>query len=669
MKLTQEAKVFESNAIVVSQEFKIGDTGKIIEILRNKLYRHKVRTLVQEYMSNARDAMREVGSSERIHVVLPTTFDPVFKVRDFGPGISPDRIANVFIQYGSSTKDKDNNQTGGFGIGAKSAWSYTESFTIVTFIDGVQRSYVAHIGANNNGRLDYLGEVPTTEKNGSEIQIAVQPKDIAEFKSSAFRAAYFWKEEEQPDFLNAGSEKRQSHTEGVRINDLEVLESQLVPSFIMSSWDNGIIIIIDGIPYVAGPSLVDKIAPMKELTTLVKGRLLMHFNTGEIEVSASREEIADSQHSINHLTVIAENVLKDVNATIAAEFKKATTPFEHFQTYKTLSKGYVLNNYRKFGDFTINSNGALESDLFHSVKVERCALVGMDDKLEKSQLGYGRRNYYSRVQLVEESFDKLYYVDTDETALVLNNRLRTLLVNATENFCVVFTKKDTLEADFKKVIKALGAEPLSDFEPMKKERKTRETIKVERAKQSFAIHNQDRYSHQVEYTTLADNTQKWLYIDLDKKSLTYTELSSYLSKRFGRKICALGKDSMRRVKGDPNFQSLESFLKTVKPDTDDIESLKWLAAKNTSMMNKLKPAKGIKDKFLTKMMDQYADLKQKREVPDLLKKQYGSIREVEAFKFDDEKLTTELKTRWSLLGKLYIENHMLPELVEYINAK
>lgn len=121
MKLAEHNNKLDTNSTGESQDFGIGDASVVIEILRNRLYEHKVRTLVQEYICNARDAMREVGKGNEFEVTVPTRFEPVFKVRDFGPGVSLDRIKNVFILYGASTKRGTNNQTGGFGIGAKSA--------------------------------------------------------------------------------------------------------------------------------------------------------------------------------------------------------------------------------------------------------------------------------------------------------------------------------------------------------------------------------------------------------------------------------------------------------------------------------------------------------------------------------------------------------------------
>jgi len=194
MRMETVKNTMKTNVKVKSKEFGIGDVSAVIEILRSKLYSNPIQTLVQEYLCNGRDAMREINSKKSIQVTVPVPLNPVFKVRDFGPGVNPDRMENVFIMYGASTKRKSNKQTGGFGIGSKIAWAYTDSFTITTFIDGIKRVYCAHIGVNKNGMLDLLSTEKTNERNGTEIQLAVSGDDLHAFKNAIFRATYFWTE-------------------------------------------------------------------------------------------------------------------------------------------------------------------------------------------------------------------------------------------------------------------------------------------------------------------------------------------------------------------------------------------------------------------------------------------------------------------------------------------
>ena len=176
-----------------SLNFGISDVRLVVDIL-SKLYAHPIQTLVQEYICNGRDAMREALTWGKlpIEITVPSSLDPVFKVRDYGIGISPDRMENIFVNYGSSTKRNTNAQTGGFGIGAKSAFSYTDSFTITSFVAGTKYIYVAHLA--DDGGVNLIGQEQTTERNGVEISIGVKSKDIVEFYNAVQRCVKFWEE-------------------------------------------------------------------------------------------------------------------------------------------------------------------------------------------------------------------------------------------------------------------------------------------------------------------------------------------------------------------------------------------------------------------------------------------------------------------------------------------
>lgn len=676
MKLTQSAKTFETNAEMQSADFSIGDTAVVIEILRNKLYRHKIRTLVQEYISNGRDAMREIASKGRVDIVLPTMFEPTFKVRDYGPGITPDRMYNVFIKYASSTKRKNNLQTGGFGIGAKSAWSYTESFTIVTFIDGVQRSYVAHIGANNHGRLDYLGETTTKEPNGTEIQIPVSPKDIAEFKESAFRAVYFWDKAEYPNFKNVAKADIDQYESGDMLGNLEVNNG--LPNFIIGEYDTGLVLSIDGIPYVLSQSLSDKITSLKALTDLVTGQLVLHLKTGEIEVAASREEVADSKQTQDALESVAKATLGVIKAKLTKEFSAATTPFEHLQTFIRLKELYNLDAYRKFGDFTIADDGrdgdSIQSDLFEQIKIERCQCEAPSFDLKKEPLSKrGRRSWYSRKPAIKQEWiDRLYFVDGSETALITNYRIKAVLQNVPN--AIVFTKNDGYESAFTKAIAGLGVKDLKTVQFVKPQRKSKETIKIERTKQEFVLHDLGRYRNQARTTSLEANDKDWLWVDhatMGSKD-AYYDLDAWFQKQ-GLHVCALSKDAQRRVKGDARFKPLSQYLAKYKPSKQDVAGLKKQKATNWDMMSGLKFLKGLTDKFVKEMIQEYNAIQNAdSEIPQMIKDLIGEPDEVKEFVKSDKELSQVLKKKFPLLDSISwpgANDPLCDEIVSYMNSK
>src|SRR5271156_436327 len=194
MKLNESTPNIEISADLEEKFFSGADQGMIFEILRSKMYSNSVLSICREISCNARDAHREVGKPEvAIHITLPSALDPYYRIKDFGPGISPDRMENVFIKYTASTKRIDNVQTGGFGLGAKTPFSYTDSFAICTNYDGIQYSYACIIDETKVGKLILTSKSATTEENGTEILIPIREKNFNEFYSYTEQACRHWK--------------------------------------------------------------------------------------------------------------------------------------------------------------------------------------------------------------------------------------------------------------------------------------------------------------------------------------------------------------------------------------------------------------------------------------------------------------------------------------------
>jgi DNA topoisomerase VI subunit B len=172
------------------------DMGLVLEILRSKLYRNPIAAICREVASNARDANREAENNVPIEISIDdglfSAGDLTISFKDVGPGISPERMADVFVNYGASTKRNDNIQTGGFGIGAKTPFSYTDNFTIVTIVDKVKYTYMAAIEEGNRGKIYLVTDEETPEQNGTSIIVPIKPQDRSYFEREVYRATMFW---------------------------------------------------------------------------------------------------------------------------------------------------------------------------------------------------------------------------------------------------------------------------------------------------------------------------------------------------------------------------------------------------------------------------------------------------------------------------------------------
>lgn len=188
MKPNTNLRTVQASGVSDGAGFKISvkNAAHIMTILRDTLYSDKVLAVLREYSANAWDAHRMFGKSDvPIKVTIPTNVEPTLRIRDFGPGLSRDEMFNIFTQYGESTKRGTDDAVGMLGIGSKSGFAYSESFTVTSWNGGTKAIYNAVLDSSDEGQLNLLFEEPCGDETGLEIQIAVKQNDIWEFHTKA----------------------------------------------------------------------------------------------------------------------------------------------------------------------------------------------------------------------------------------------------------------------------------------------------------------------------------------------------------------------------------------------------------------------------------------------------------------------------------------------------
>ena len=159
------------------QEFGIAQTAEFFTVLSNTLYSNKPLAVVREVLCNAWDAQIVSGRTDR--PVIVKIDEDKMSIRDFGPGIPHDMIHAIYCVYGNSTKENDGNQTGGFGLGSKSPFAYSDHFTVVNHYGGTKTVHAISRGsALTQGKPDrrVMVTVPTTE-TGVEVMIPVKNRE------------------------------------------------------------------------------------------------------------------------------------------------------------------------------------------------------------------------------------------------------------------------------------------------------------------------------------------------------------------------------------------------------------------------------------------------------------------------------------------------------------
>jgi len=192
MKLNVAGSKATGSAVAGSQQFSMAMNAKAFHTLSSTLYKDKYGAIIREICSNAYDAHTMAGTPERPFVLtFPDRIDSELVIRDFGPGISPEDIGNVYCRFFESTKDNDNNAVGAFGVGSKTPFAYTDTFTVTSIHEGVKRIYTA-FKDEGMPNLKLMAETETDEESGLEVCIPVQGKDIQSFHNAVRRELRFF---------------------------------------------------------------------------------------------------------------------------------------------------------------------------------------------------------------------------------------------------------------------------------------------------------------------------------------------------------------------------------------------------------------------------------------------------------------------------------------------
>lgn len=160
----------------------------------------KIGYPVRELSTNAWDASR--GNFE---VQLPTNLNPIFRVRDYGAGMSPDAMKNVYARIFASTKRKSNDEVGGWGLGSKSPFAYLitdtgcGSYNVTSYYEGVMRTYTMSLAQDGTPVLRLILETPSNEPSGMDVSFAVRREDVSKFRDAA--KAILWSFAPQPRIL------------------------------------------------------------------------------------------------------------------------------------------------------------------------------------------------------------------------------------------------------------------------------------------------------------------------------------------------------------------------------------------------------------------------------------------------------------------------------------
>lgn len=306
----------------------------IFSVLRNQLYSDKILAVIREYATNAVDAHVEAGkASLPVHITLPSRFNSVFKVRDFGLGLSESDIQDIYAFYGESTKRKSNQMIGQLGLGSKSAFAYGDNFVITSFVDGVKTTYNAFIDPSQIGKIAKLASESTNEENGVEISIAVKDYDIQSFSDKATHLFRYFKVKPVVNGSQVKYDEAEPIMKGV---DWKITGKSSASIAIMGN---------------IGYPIDNHFSDDESITNALSCGIEVDFAIGDLEISASREKLQFTDRTKKAIKDKLTRIVCEASAELNKKFKSCNTLFDAHKLYGEVmdfgSNLYALRNLVK----------------------------------------------------------------------------------------------------------------------------------------------------------------------------------------------------------------------------------------------------------------------------------------------------------------------------------
>lgn len=316
--------VFEGKDATISEE----DLHKLWSMLQDP-YKNSIGAIVREITSNCFDSHSEAGINDAVHVkIAKDETGWYWSAEDFGVGLSPQRMNDIYISYLKSTKENSNSQIGCFGLGSKSPLSYTDLFYIRTRYEGTEYSYILRKG-EKTPRLEKLFEEPTTERNGTLIKIYI--KNTKRYSYSSLEPEiYRFKEECQKQlcyFENV-------YFEGCDINnEYKIIEGKHWKVNNLYRPFSGMHISLGSVAY---PIDWDNLGIEKKIDFEVA----LKFNIGELDIIQTREDVKYTPRTKEAIL----NKIELVKEEFKARWESKDLELEDIQKYTELrnNKQYYL---------------------------------------------------------------------------------------------------------------------------------------------------------------------------------------------------------------------------------------------------------------------------------------------------------------------------------------
>lgn len=406
-------------------------TGIIFQMFSKNIYSNAIGSIVRELTSNCFDSHVEAGTN--FPVVIRKNHDKLtdeysISFIDFGVGMSPERINNVYRKYFTSTKRGDNQQIGCFGLGSKTglaykrftghgADEYDNSYQVITVYNGMKYSYLVYEGQNKFPKITEQHHEPTKECNGTEIRVPALADDINKFEREMTRQLYYFENVIFEGFDEVSSDGTVYKSD--LTNEYQIVRGKHF-LFRGTQYSDYMHICLGRVAYpidydIIGLSRNDYRIP-----------IALRLEIGDINVNVSREAVDYSEATIKMITKKLDLAKEEIKQLLSKQYQNVQSLEDYFMVKADFGKlrfsnGEVANvgsliskNDVNFSNFKYGSIPVMPDDKNLFKFFFESKLYGK----KPSESGRRRRRRYTNVEPVSPFFEGGYCDLTKKNANV-----------------------------------------------------------------------------------------------------------------------------------------------------------------------------------------------------------------------------------------------------------
>lgn len=373
MEIKNEDKAIFSSGMDGGQDFGVNMGPQLFQVMTSSLYKDKPRAVCREVIANFVDAHRErdflflgldpnteeyqalldsgfapPGTPGEIHI--PTEVEPWLEVRDFGIGLTVDKILGqvqiestgevvrdgnghpvrkdgVYTTLFGSDKQTNNRAIGAYGLGCKSPYAISDVFQVISVVNGEEHRFIMFLDSQRSPKVDWLtkdadGEpapIETDAKNGITVRIDAIPMNMKEkIRLSVSEILQTFPEHEQPIINNGMYKFTPMETEEI-YEQLKVV----VRSHYGSMFDSNYMVInTGGVIYPLASEKCTELMDyndLKMLRTFNEDRcIIIDMPLGSVNIPPSREEITYDDWSMDNIKAALTPYVEELRSNLKA---------------------------------------------------------------------------------------------------------------------------------------------------------------------------------------------------------------------------------------------------------------------------------------------------------------------------------------------------------------